>query len=228
LDVVRVTAEPEPVTLDLARTALVGVDLQKAFLHPEGYFCRLGRIRAEEVRPLVDRCRRVIAALRPRVRQVVFLRMALSAPVLALRAFAPPVWLKSGTLRALQEHPEWRDLLPLEGCWGAEIIEELRPEAQDVVIPKCGYDGFHGTDLDLVLRAADVRWLVLVGIAGNVCVESTLRRAFHLGYFPLLVGDAVGFLGPGGVEEATVFNVKTFFGWVTTVDAVTEAVRGAG
>ncbi|MGB9885997.1 MAG: cysteine hydrolase family protein [Moorellales bacterium] len=223
----RIAAEPEPVTLEWSRTALVAVDLQNAFLHPEGYFLRLGRAREVDLRPVVVNCRRVIACLRSRVRLVVYLRMAPGPEVDVLSGPDSVVGQKSGTLRLLREHPEMRPFLPLEGSWGAEILEELAPQAGDLVIRKSYYDGFEGTNLDSVLRAAAVKWLIFVGIASNVCVESTLRRAYHLGYRPLLVGDAVAAVGPEGVQEATLYNVKTFFGWVTDATALIEGPEGA-
>jgi len=68
-----------------------------------------------------------------------------------------------------------------------------------------------------VLRARGIRNLVFVGIASNVCVESTLRDGFHLEYFGVMLEDATHHLGPDFVREATLYNVEKFFGWVSSV-----------
>ena len=60
------------------------------------------------------------------------------------------------------------------------------------------------------------RNIVFVGIATNVCVESTLRDGFHLEYFGVMLEDATHHLGPPMMQEATVYNVEKFFGWVST------------
>jgi ureidoacrylate peracid hydrolase len=62
-----------------------------------------------------------------------------------------------------------------------------------------------------------VRQIVFVGIATNVCVESTLRDAFFLEYFGVMLEDATHQAGPDVLQQAAVFNIETFFGWVSTV-----------
>ncbi len=68
-----------------------------------------------------------------------------------------------------------------------------------------------------MLRSRGIRTIVFVGIATNVCVESTLRDGFHLEYFGVMLEDATHHLGPPMMQEATVYNVEKFFGWVSTV-----------
>ena len=63
-----------------------------------------------------------------------------------------------------------------------------------------------------------MRYLFFTGIAANVCVESTLRDAFFLDYWPILIEDATMAAGPDFTREATLFNVEQFFGWI--IDAV--------
>ncbi len=81
---------------------------------------------------------------------------------------------------------------------------------------KTRYSAFFNSQLDSVLRARRIRNLVFVGIATNVCVGSTLRDGFHLEYFCTMLEDAVSAIGPPMMQEATVFNVENFFGWVSS------------
>jgi ureidoacrylate peracid hydrolase len=67
------------------------------------------------------------------------------------------------------------------------------------------------------LGHAGIRTLVFVGIATNVCVESSLRDAFHLEYFGVVLKDATHHAGPAFIQEASLYNIEKFFGWVSTV-----------
>ena len=96
-------------------------------------------------------------------------------------------------------------------------MDRLAPQPGDVVIPKTRYSGFADTALDAELKARGIRYLFFTGIAANVCVESTLRDAFFLDYWPILIADATMAAGPAFMREATLFNVESFFGW--TVEA---------
>ena len=75
-------------------------------------------------------------------------------------------------------------------------------------------------------KSVIIEYLVFVGTATNICVESTLRHAFSLGYFPMLVSDAVSQMGPAITQEATIFNVRSTFGWVTTSEKLLNAIKG--
>jgi ureidoacrylate peracid hydrolase len=76
-----------------------------------------------------------------------------------------------------------------------------------------------------VLRGQDIRNLLMVGIASNVCVESTLRDAFFHEYWPVLVEDATMPAGPAEIHRATLYNVRNFFGWTSTAEEVATAPR---
>jgi ureidoacrylate peracid hydrolase len=75
-----------------------------------------------------------------------------------------------------------------------------------------------------VLRAREIRYLFFVGIATNVCVESTLRDAYFHEYWPILVTDAAMQAGPPSAHEATIFNVESFFGWTLTAERLIESL----
>ncbi|MBP1708698.1 MAG: isochorismatase hydrolase, partial [Deltaproteobacteria bacterium] len=106
--------------------------------------------------------------------------------------------------------------------------EELKPGPQDLVVRKQKYDGFLGTNLEIILSTYGIRSLVFIGTATNLCVESTLRHAFFLDYFPILISDAVSQAGPTITQEATILNVKSNFGWVTTSESFVAGLENAG
>jgi ureidoacrylate peracid hydrolase len=67
---------------------------------------------------------------------------------------------------------------------------------------------------------------LFAGIASNVCVESTIRDAYFLEYWPVMIADATMPAGAAEIQRATIYNVSTFFGWVTTAEDVATAFAG--
>ena len=108
----------------------------------------------------------------------------------------------------------------------ADVIArlELRPHPEDLVVNKTRYSGFYGTPLDSMLRTRGIRTLFFTGIATNVCVESTLRDAFFLDYWPILLHDATMQAGPTMLQEATVMNVENYLGWTLSASEFVQAV----
>jgi ureidoacrylate peracid hydrolase len=123
----------------------------------------------------------------------------------------------------MRARPELRGQLLVEGTWDFQIVDELAPQAGDVVVLKTRYSGFAGTTLDATLRVRGIQYLFFVGIATNVCVESTLRDAYFQEYWPLLVTDGAMQAGPPEAHAATIFNVESFFGWTLTAEALLRA-----
>lgn len=95
------------------------------------------------------------------------------------------------------------------------------------MIEKPRYSGFFNTALDSMLRSRGVRNLVFVGIATNVCVESTLRDGFFLEYFGVALADACHQAGPLEAQEAALYNIKTFFGWISDTAEFVETFQAS-
>ena len=76
-----------------------------------------------------------------------------------------------------------------------------------------------------MFRARGIRNLVFVGIATNVCVESTLRDGFFLEYFGVALDDACYQAGPPEMHTASMYNIKTFFGWVSDTQSFVDTFQ---
>jgi ureidoacrylate peracid hydrolase len=113
----------------------------------------------------------------------------------------------------------------IQGTRDWEIIDELKPRPRDIIIDKHRYSGFVATDLDIVLGTYNIKYLLFTGLATNVCVESTLRDAYFHEYFPVLVSDSSGNIGPEFTQQATLWNVTEVFGWVTTSRDLIKALE---
>jgi ureidoacrylate peracid hydrolase len=144
---------------------------------------------------------------------VVYLQMGYQADLSDSGGPQSPNWHKELGIRMMNGNPELKGKLVTHGTWDFAIVDELAPQATDIVIVKTRYSGFSRTTLDAELQARGVRYLFFTGIATNVCVESTLRDAFFLDYWPILITDATMAAGPPGMQEATLFNIESYFGW---------------
>ena len=111
------------------------------------------------------------------------------------------------------------DSIAMENSEGAQFINELSPGKGEVTIHKHRYSGFKGTDLDMILRANDIRTCIVTGVSTNVCVESTFRDAFEHGYYIAVPSDGTASWSKE-LGEATLQNVTHRFGLVTTVNEI--------
>jgi len=200
------------------------VDMQNAFVRKGGYFDAVGAD-LSGVEKIIGTCREIINAARERGLKIIYLQMGYSPDLSDKGPPESPYVYKAKVPILLREHPELKDKLYIYGTWGAEIIDELKPYQEDIVIKKQRYDGFVGTNLDIILRTLGIKYLIFLGTATNICVESTLRRSFFLDYFPILVSDAVSQKGPRMMQEATIFNVQSTFGWVTDSVRLIRAIK---
>lgn len=224
-DRIRIEADPAAIEIALSKTAILVVDMQNAFLKRGGYFNAVGTDISGAMK-IIAPCREVINSARKRDVKVLYLQMGYSPDLSDKGPPDSPYAHKARVPALLIKRPELKEKLYIYGTWGAEIIDELKPHREDIVIKKQRYDGFVGTNLDIVLRTLGIKYIVFIGIATNVCIESTLRRAFFLDYFPILVSDAVSQKGPPILQEATILNVQSTFGWVTDSMRFMKAMNG--
>jgi ureidoacrylate peracid hydrolase len=220
----KIDAEPESIEIDCERAAMLIIDMQNAFVKPGGYLDIAGKD-LTAVTKIIQPCREIIQKARTQGIMIIFVAMVDKQDMVDAGPHGSPHVLKSGAMRLLSQNPHNKDKFYLEGTWGAEIIEELRPDAEDYVLKKQKYNAFMGTNLEDILKSRGVRFLLFVGTATNICVESTIRHAFFLDYFPILVSDAVSHLGPNVVHEATIYNVQSNFGWVTDSKRLLRAMN---
>ncbi len=87
----------------------------------------------------------------------------------------------------------WGDHV-VKGTWGWEIVDELKPEANDIVVEKTRYDGFYGTPLDDLLRVYGIKYLVITGTVANICVLHTAGSAALRWYKVIVPVDAISAL----------------------------------
>ena len=208
----KLQAKPEPVDVDLGKSAVVVVDMQNAFASKNGMLDIAGADLSGAPR-VVSVIGQVLSAARRHGMPVVYLQMGYKADLSDGGGPESPNWYKELGIRMMNSRPELKGTLVTEGTWDFAIVDELAPQPNDLVIVKTRYSGFSRTALDAELQARGIRYLFFTGIATNVCVESTLRDAFFLDYWPILITDATMAAGPPSMQEATLFNIESYFGW---------------
>lgn len=209
-------ARPEEFPLSPDETALVVVDMQNAYASPGGYLDLAG-FDVAGAKPVIAAVAEAIEISRKLGFTIVFFQNGWDVNKQEAGTPESPNWWKSNALKTMRARPELDGKLITRGTWDYELVEKIKPLPGEIVLPKPRYSGFAGTQLDSMLRARRIRNLVVVGVATNVCVESTIRDGYFLEYFPVMVRDATLQAGPVSLQEATVYNVETFFGWTTTV-----------
>ena len=213
---VTLPARPEPIRVDADETAVVVVDMQNAYASAGGYLDLAG-FDVDGAARVIAQSAKVLDAARAAGLPIIYFQNGWDPDYVEAGGPGSPNWHKSNALRTMRARPELHGKLLARGGWDYELVEGLAPKPGDIRLHKTRYSGFFNSQLDSVLRARGIRNIVFVGIATNVCVESTLRDAFHLEYFGIMLEDATHQAGPDFLQQAAVYNVETFFGWVSTV-----------
>jgi ureidoacrylate peracid hydrolase len=209
-----IRAKPEPLKLETERTALVVVDMQNAFCTKGGMFDAMGMLNDARVQPVIEKLKRVIAVARNANLKIVYLRMGYRPDLADTGGPESPNYWKEGSLAGARKHPELKSRILVEGSRDWQIIDTLQPQVQDLIVNKNRYSGFPNTDLDIILKTHNLKYLLFSGLFTNICVESNIRDAYFHEYFPILLSDCCGNMGPDYTQAATIWTVSTVFGWV--------------
>lgn len=221
-------ARPEPVEIDLKRTALIVVDMQNAYTKKGGMLDLLGHgFDEEKTKPIIAAHQRLLPAARAAGLKVVYLQFGYREDLANAGGPSSPNRLTHTAVRMIRDRPGDREKLIVENTWGWEIIDEIKPEPGDLVIRKARYSGFAGTPLESELRGMDIRHLLFTGVATNVCVDSTARDAYFAEFWPILIEDAMDHTGPDFTRDATLWFFETKAGWITDTQKVMDLLERA-
>jgi ureidoacrylate peracid hydrolase len=224
---VTLPARPEPLSLALDKTALIVVDMQNAYASKDGYLDLAG-FDISGADAIITQVAKTVDTARAAGIPVIFFQNGWDPDYVESGAPGSPNWYKSNALKTMRKRPELYGTLLARGSWDYALVDALKPRDGDIILPKARYSGFFNTNLDSILRSRGIRNLVFTGIATNVCVESTLRDGFFLEYFGVVLEDATLQAGPEFVQKAAIFNIESFFGWVSTVPDFCGAISQTG
>ncbi len=216
-------ARPEAISFTADSSALIVVDMQNAYATPGGYLDLAG-FDVSATAPVIANIQRAVAAAHAAGIQVIYFQNGWDEQYVEAGGPGSPNWHKSNALKTMRARPELMGKLLAKGGWDYDLVDALQPRAEDIILPKPRYSGFFNTPLDSILRSRGIRHLIFTGIATNVCVESTLRDGFFLEYFGVVLEDATHQAGPAFAQQAALYNIETFFGWVSNVETFCQAV----
>ncbi|WP_421980688.1 cysteine hydrolase family protein [Roseibium sp.] len=186
----------EPTQWDLKRTALLTIDLQNDFLHPEGAYGRAGQ-RSDSIAALPARIRPLVDALRKRGGHYISAQFTLVPD-----ADGEP--LIAAHLKKLRPFLGKGDFAP--GSFGNTLVDTLYPA--DFVVEKVAYSAFYQTRLEYIMRAVGIDTLIVGGIVTNGGVASTLRDAHLRNIDTVLLTDGCAAFD-SKVHEATLLSLGT-------------------
>jgi ureidoacrylate peracid hydrolase len=207
--------EPTSVELDARRTALLVIDVQNDFCHPDGFFAGFG-FDVSPCEQVASHIAPVVAGARRRGLPVVWTMSTNSDP--------PVHRLEPARFRRQNADGRRADQF-VPGSWGWSIVEGLEPEPSELVVQKPRYDAFLRTDLEDELRARGITTVVVTGVITNCCVDTTARSAFMRGLDVLVLEDCVAtFAEERDLHDASLRNLAQLFAVVAEATAFEEAL----
>ncbi len=225
-----VVARPAPVRIETDKTAVVVVDMQNDFGSPGGMFDRAG-IDITGIAALIEPIGLVLDHARAAGLRVVYLKMAFRPDLSDAGYPDSPIWIKHIPLEAgaQVDAPNGQpSRVLIRDTWNTEIVAELAPHVDDVVVYKSRYGGFHGTELERLLRGSNVETLIFVGATTSVCVETTVREAvgrdFHCVVLEDCVAEPIGAGLARSNHDATIQVLELLFASISDSSSLLSAI----
>jgi biuret amidohydrolase len=210
--------------LDLERTALIVIDMQNAFCHPEG-FCG-NELGADVIamRAIIPRIQNAIAWARKQGVLVVYTRESHLPDLSDIAPSKELRYINAGyPIGSLGKMGRFL----IQGETGTNLIEELQPHHTELQIDKPAQSIFIGTDLAVILQQRQITHLLFTGVTTECCVLASYRQASDLGFYCLLLDDCCAAMSLNEHEAAiaVVLGENGAIGWVTTSDNLLSIAR---
>ncbi|MBC7329322.1 cysteine hydrolase [bacterium] len=167
----------------MAKSALLVIDMLNDFAHPSGV------LYASSVRDIIPRVKEKIEKAREANTLVIYICDAHRPDDKEFETFPPHC---------------------VEGSWGADVVEELKPKDGDYIVKKRRYSGFYATDLELLLREKGIEELHLTGCLTDICVLFTCADAYYRGFKIFVSEEATAALTPSDHKNALNLMKKAF------------------
>jgi len=224
---VTVAATPQTLTFDLAASALIVVDMQNDFCHPDGWLAHIGVDVAPARRP-IEPLRALVPHLRAHDVPIVWLNWGNRPDRLNLSPSLIHVYNSDGASVGIGDPLPGNGARVLEkASWAAAVVDELPILTDDICVDKYRMSGFWDTPLDAILRNLRVDTLLFAGVNADQCVIWTLADANFLGYDCVMLEDCCATTSPAFCWDATLYNVRQCLGFVTSgSDLIAATPRG--
>ena len=233
-DITRPPLTPQPLTLptetkklhlDLAKAAILVIDMQNDFCHPEGWLAHIG-VDVTPNRQPVEPLNTLLPQLRAAKVPVIWLNWGNRPDLLNISPGLLHVYNPTGDGIGLGAPlPTNGAPVLMAGSWAAAVLDELEQKPEDIRVDKYRMSGFWDTPLDSILRNLGKSTLFFAGVNIDQCVMVTLQDANFLGYDCILVKDCAATTSPDYCLKATLYNVNQCFGFVTDSLSLVKAIE---
>ena len=198
-----------------AHTAVVVIDMQNDFCDPQGFVATKRGTDLTDTRAVIPKLIKLLDAARKVKAKVVLVQMSttdndLTGPIM-------------DRLRRISANER---TCP-EGSWGAELIPEIVPAPDDIIVYKNRYSAFIKSDLDKKLKVMGIKTLIMTGVATNVCVESTARDGYMLDFYILVPQDLVA-CAHQELQDVSIRNLQSYFGTITSAQEIMDSWANSG
>lgn len=191
-------------------TALLVIDMQNDVLHEKGKVATLGVWKFAKEAGTIQNTRKMIDIAKKNSIPVIYVKDALGPEDYADRGLS-----QAPLMKLVSEGEVFK-----EGTWGAEYVDELKPETSDYIIPKRRVDAFYNTELETLLRSLGRKTLIVCGVVTNFCVEGTVRGAVDRDFNVIVLKDCTA----SENKEMQEFPMKAIFPRIATVATSEELV----
>ncbi|MEM1369023.1 MAG: cysteine hydrolase family protein [Cyanobacteria bacterium P01_H01_bin.15] len=218
-----IEAQPQSITFDAGKAALIVVDMQKDFCAKGGWADQCGYDVDPNRTPILP-LQKLIPALRAASMPIVWLDWGNRPDLKNLPPNQLHIFNRNGRSIGIGDPlPSGAHVLEKESS-SAAVIEELEQHPEDICVDKYRISGFWGTEFDDILRNLEIRTIFFAGVCTDQCVLSTLQDASFLGYGCVLLSDCCATLTPDFCTEATLLNVQICYGFVSDSTAVIKSL----
>jgi ureidoacrylate peracid hydrolase len=196
--------------------ALVVVDMQNGFVSKGGSYDMLG-MNTLNYREII-----------PKLKDLIEFCRSMEIPIFYTEAVREPsgIDLLTKIHNFLPKSRQERLKIPItvRGTWDADITDELKPNDNDLVVIKRRDSAFQDTELRVWLQSEGINLLVFTGADTSICVETSLRDGFNIGYDVMVVSDATA-SGDKKHYETTLERVRNYYGLVMDSERFKKAIN---
>ncbi|PMB14591.1 cysteine hydrolase family protein [Fischerella thermalis] len=218
------TTETKSLRLDLAKAAILVIDMQNDFCHPHGWLAHIG-VDVTPARQPIKPLQNLLPTLRTIGVPIVWVNWGNRPDLLNISASVHHVYNPTGEGVGLGDPlPSNGAKVLMKGSWAAAVVDELEQLPADICIDKYRMSGFWDTPLDSILKNLGRTTLFFTGVNADQCVMATLQDANFLGYDCILIKDCTATTSPEYCWLATLYNVKQCFGFVTDSKEILKAI----
>ena len=223
--IVTLTTQTKTLRLDLAKAALLVIDMQNDFCHPDGWLAHIG-VDVKPARTPIAPLQGLLPVLRAVSVPILWVNWGNRPDLLNISAGLRHVYNPSGDGVGLGDRlPSTGAPVLIKESWAAAVVDELEQKPDDIRVDKYRMSGFWDTPLDSILKNLGKTTLFFAGVNADQCVMATLQDANFLGYDCILLTDCSATTSPEYCWQATLYNVNQCFGFVTDSQALLGAMK---